>query len=148
MRVRSSRVHREWLLADQFEFNYSSNRLIFLHELFCTNTVQYCRKHADCKVYVWHVSREEPVAELEGHQKSVNCVHWNPALPSMLASVSDDGTVRIWGPPHLAAPAPADVSAFVARSRTGTAPSATGAYDCRFILFRPISCCLSDSCDS
>ena len=52
----------------------------------------------DNKVYIWHMRRETPIAILEGHNRTVNCVHWNPALPGMLASASDDGTVRIWGP--------------------------------------------------
>lgn len=52
----------------------------------------------DSKVYIWHIRREMPIAVLEGHTDTVNCVHWNPQLPSMLASASDDGTVRIWGP--------------------------------------------------
>ncbi|BFZ11631.1 hypothetical protein BsWGS_14670 [Bradybaena similaris] len=52
----------------------------------------------DHKVFVWHKRRETPVAVLEGHRQTVNCVHWNPKEPSMLASVSDDGTARIWGP--------------------------------------------------
>ncbi|CAH1791472.1 unnamed protein product [Owenia fusiformis] len=52
----------------------------------------------DQKVYIWHNKREEAVAVLEGHTRTVNCVHWNPKIPSMLASTSDDGTVRIWGP--------------------------------------------------
>ncbi len=53
---------------------------------------------ADHKVYIWHSKREMPITVLEGHSRTVNCVHWNPKLPSMLASASDDGTVRIWGP--------------------------------------------------
>jgi WD40 repeat protein len=52
----------------------------------------------DQKVYIWHIRREIPIAVLEGHTRTVNCVHWNPQIPSMLASAADDGTVRIWGP--------------------------------------------------
>lgn len=58
----------------------------------------------DNKVYIWHIRREEPLATLVGHTRTVNCVSWNPVYPSLLASASDDGTVRIWGPkqPQLA----------------------------------------------
>jgi len=52
----------------------------------------------DNKVYLFHVRREEPIAVLEGHTRTVNCVSWNPVHPNVLVSASDDGTVRVWGP--------------------------------------------------
>lgn len=52
----------------------------------------------DNKLYIWHSKREKPVAVLSGHTRTVNCVSWNPKDPTMIASSSDDGTVRIWGP--------------------------------------------------
>ena len=59
---------------------------------------------SDHKVYIWHIRREIPIAVLEGHTRTVNCVHWNPQVPSMLASAADDGTVRIWGPADAVKP--------------------------------------------
>ncbi|KPP75265.1 WD repeat-containing protein 26-like, partial [Scleropages formosus] len=50
------------------------------------------------KVYIWHKRSELPIAELSGHTRTVNCVSWNPVLPGLMASASDDGTVRVWGP--------------------------------------------------
>ncbi|XP_067646585.1 WD repeat-containing protein 26 homolog [Eurosta solidaginis] len=52
----------------------------------------------DKLVVIWHIRREEPLGKLAGHTKTVNCVSWNPVYPSLLASASDDATVRIWGP--------------------------------------------------
>lgn len=53
---------------------------------------------SDNKVYVWHIKKELPIATLTGHSRTVNCVSWNPVYHQMMASVSDDFTVRIWGP--------------------------------------------------
>lgn len=52
----------------------------------------------DNKVYLWHIKHELPIATLTGHTRAVTCVSWNPVYHQMLASVSDDCTVRIWGP--------------------------------------------------
>ncbi|XP_033625720.1 WD repeat-containing protein 26-like [Asterias rubens] len=52
----------------------------------------------DNNVYIWHIKDEMPIAVLQGHTRTVNCVSWNPVLPNMLVSVSDDCTIRVWGP--------------------------------------------------
>jgi hypothetical protein len=52
----------------------------------------------DSRVYVWRRSSGALVAKLVGHGGVVNAVSWNPRHAGMLASGSDDGTVRIWIP--------------------------------------------------
>ena len=51
-------------------------------------------------VRIWHRNFEQPVAVLDGHSKPVTCVHWNPAMCSMLATCSDDTLVHIWTTPE------------------------------------------------
>lgn len=48
----------------------------------------------DGKVYVWSSRSGQQLQCLEGHSGCVNAVAWNPALPWLLASAGDDGTVR------------------------------------------------------
>lgn len=50
----------------------------------------------DSQIYIWQRHKEMPIKILSGHSMTVNCVSWNPTRPNMLASASDDRTVRIW----------------------------------------------------
>ncbi|KAK0396503.1 hypothetical protein QR680_001743 [Steinernema hermaphroditum] len=52
----------------------------------------------DNKIVIWNREREQPIRFLSGHTGTVNAVSWNPRYHDMLASSSDDGTIRIWTP--------------------------------------------------
>uniref|UniRef100_A0A3B5LNM1 WD repeat-containing protein 26 n=1 Tax=Xiphophorus couchianus TaxID=32473 RepID=A0A3B5LNM1_9TELE len=69
-----------------------------IHSCFGGHNEDFIASGSEHKVYIWHRRGELPIAELTGHTRTVNCVSWNPAIPGLMASASDDGTVRIWGP--------------------------------------------------
>lgn len=48
------------------------------------------------KVMIWGLTNSKHALKLRGHKRVVNSVAWNMKYPSMLASCSQDCTVRIW----------------------------------------------------
>jgi WD40 repeat protein len=57
----------------------------------------------DAHVYIWARANGALLARLVGHTGVVNAVSWNARHVGMLASASDDHTVRIWLPAQTAA---------------------------------------------
>lgn len=57
----------------------------------------------DSQVYIWHRQRGDLLAVLPGHTSVVNAVQWNASQPGLLASASDDRTVRLWASEALLA---------------------------------------------
>ena len=47
-------------------------------------------------MHIWHRQSGAKAATLKGHDDVVNAVAFNPVNPSMLLSVSDDHTLKVW----------------------------------------------------
>ncbi|KAI5684494.1 hypothetical protein M9H77_05722 [Catharanthus roseus] len=58
--------------------------------------VSFATSSTDHMIYVCKIGETQPIKAFSGHQGEVNCVKWDPT-GAMLASCSDDGTVKIWG---------------------------------------------------
>ena len=54
-------------------------------------------------MYIWHRARGRLLSVLGGHAGVVNAVAWSAARPGLLASASDDRTVRVWASEALLA---------------------------------------------
>mmetsp|Transcript_3831 Transcript_3831/g.10569 ORF Transcript_3831/g.10569 Transcript_3831/m.10569 type:complete len:291 (+) Transcript_3831:216-1088(+) len=51
----------------------------------------------DGNVYIWKRSTGKLLEVLQGHGSLVNCVAWCPTNARLIASASDDHTIRLWG---------------------------------------------------
>jgi len=51
----------------------------------------------DSQIYIWHRRTGELLRVLSGHSATVSSVAWSPQYPCILASASDDHSVRLWG---------------------------------------------------
>lgn len=58
-------------------------------------TLKLVNNIVDNCVYIWSREHETLLQELEGHEKTVNCVSWCPIEPMRFVSASDDHTIRL-----------------------------------------------------
>lgn len=38
----------------------------------------------------------EMITSVRAHSQDVNAISWNPTIPGLLASASDDGDIKLW----------------------------------------------------
>ncbi len=62
---------------------------------------------ADNSIHVFRVDEDDSndldkpiitqlVDQQNAHEQDCNCIAWNPKIPGLLASCSDDGTIKLW----------------------------------------------------
>lgn len=84
----------------------------------------YATCSSDMKICVVRVDQTQPDAVLTGHKDSINSVRWDPS-GRLLASCSDDYTVKIWSPSDARKAASVDVD--MEAQSTETAESSASA---------------------
>lgn len=92
---------RVWDLVDckvvQHYKGQRQGRYVIRSALGGTQQVFVASGSEDSQVYIWYRSNGKLLQVLPGHSATVNAVSWSPkASPLMLASCSDDHTVRLW----------------------------------------------------
>ncbi|KJE93500.1 Tbl1xr1 protein [Capsaspora owczarzaki ATCC 30864] len=58
----------------------------------------------DCTAKIWSMASSSPLFDLQGHSAGIYCIRWsptgvgsrNPHLPLLLATASNDSTIRLW----------------------------------------------------
>ncbi|XP_015892142.3 WD repeat-containing protein WDS homolog isoform X1 [Ziziphus jujuba] len=100
--LNSQEIHM-WDVAGKWEkpkkyMGHKQNKYVIRSCFGGLNSTFIASGSENSQVYIWSRRNSRPIEVLSGHSMTVNCVSWNPCWPRMLASASDDNTVRIWGP--------------------------------------------------
>lgn len=80
--------------CDQFTFLFRNHETGFLATASGDNSLRLFSETADSDTNA--PSFQLIVQEQNAHLEDVNSIDWNPKHADMLASASDDGTVKIW----------------------------------------------------
>ncbi|XP_027769636.1 WD40 repeat-containing protein HOS15-like [Solanum pennellii] len=74
------------------QFGFHSGQLL---DVAWQNNDAFSTSSAESMIYVCKVGENKPVKKFPGHQNEINSINWDPS-GSLLASCSDDTTVKIW----------------------------------------------------
>eukprot|EP00043_Microstomoeca_roanoka_P016617 m.170833 g.170833 ORF g.170833 m.170833 type:complete len:635 (-) comp16490_c2_seq1:462-2366(-) len=91
--IESRRLVREYTGHTQTRFIIRSG--FGVHDKFVVSGSE------DGAVCIWHKDSGRLLSRLKGHEGSVNDVAWHPTNPYMLATVSDDHRIYVWGPDNM-----------------------------------------------